>query len=97
MNLKGSTIGGGFEVVDEIEAVRELGMDIQGYSEINKPWNKENKVEFDMMMDILFHESKIIYSSSRSDYILYLPGGNLLTVNGSITGCVNNQGSDPWG
>ena len=47
-----------FEVVDEIEAVRKLGMDIQGYSEINKPWNKENKVEFDMMMDILFDQSR---------------------------------------
>ena len=98
MNLKGSTIGGGFEVVDEIEAVRDLGMDIQGYSEINKPWNKENKVEFDMMMDIMFKESNTIYSSSRSDYdIRYLPGGNLLTVNGSITGRVKNRGSDPWG
>ena len=37
LNLKGSTLGNGFEVVDEIEAVRELGINIQGYSEINKP------------------------------------------------------------
>jgi len=97
-NIGGTTLGQGFEVVDELEAIAELGIDVQGYSEINKPWSSSNKWQYDAMMDILFTNSQTVYSAMKADHDTnYQPGGNLLTVNGDTTGRINDRGGDPLG
>ena len=97
-NIGGTTLGMGFEIVDELEAIADLGIDVQGYSEINKPWSNNNKWEFDTMMEMLFNRSRAVYSAMKADYDTnYQPGGNLLTVNGDTVGRIKNSGSDPMG
>jgi hypothetical protein len=98
-NVHTSTLGEGFEVAEEIDVIRDLGIDVQGFSEINKPWNAQNKAEYDLQMDIVFNNSRTEYSSMKcSDHkIKRQAGGNLLTVNGAAAGRVNDSGSDEWG
>jgi len=97
-NMGGISLGKGFQVIEEIESIAECGMDIQGYSEVNKPWTPGNKWVFDMMMSKVFDQHKTAYASSKADHdVRYLPGGNLLTVTGTVVGRYKSQGSDPWG
>ena len=97
-NIATSTMGHGFEVANEIDVINKLGVNIQGFSEINKPWSSQNKWEYDFQMDLVFNHSRTIYSSLPTDYeTTRQQGGNLLTVNGSTADRVRNSGSDKLG
>ena len=97
-NIAGSTIGQGFSVADEIEAINEFGIDIAGYTEINKPWDSGNKHEFGLMMESIFDQSRTVFSASPADHdVSYQPGGCMLTVNGTAEGRIQAQGSDSMG
>ena len=97
-NIAGSTIGQGFSVADEIEAIHNFGIDIAGYTEINKPWDSGNKHEFSLMMESIFEQSRSVFSASPADHdVSYQPGGCMLTVNGTAEGRIQAQGSDSMG
>ena len=98
-NVHTSTLGEGFEVAEEIDVIRDLGVDVQGFSEINKPWNTQNKAEYDLQMDIVFKNSQTVYSSMKSSdhKMKRQAGGNLLRVNGAAAGRVNDSGHGKWG
>ena len=53
-------MGQGFEVANEIDVINELGVNIQGFSEINKPWSSQNKWEYDFQMDLVFDHFRTI-------------------------------------
>ena len=57
-NIRGTTLNSGLEIPAELDVMKELGIDTQGMSEINKPWNADNKWKYEMMMDIMFRNSK---------------------------------------
>src|SRR5210317_581564 len=64
-NIKGSTFGIGFDIPYEMDLVRELGIDCQGFSEINRPWTPNNKWKYEMMMRNVFKQSRTVYLSGR--------------------------------
>ena len=77
--------------------MREFGTDTQGMSEINKPWSARNKWRYQMMMDIMFKNSKMAYSLAKAAYDCnYQPGGNLLMIAGNGLGRAQELGSDKW-
>ena len=47
-------MGKGLEVSPDVEIIKELGINVQGYCEVNKPWSKANKARFDKMMETVF-------------------------------------------
>ena len=97
-NIHGTTLGQGLEIAEEIDVMRELGVDVQGMSKINKPWSPNNKWQYNMMMDMVFDSSFSVFSSAESTHDCnYQPGGNLLTINGHNTGRKEDSGSDKWG
>ena len=78
--------------------MKELGIDTQGMLEINKPWNAGNKWRYEMMMDIMFRNSKASYSSAPAAHdCKTLPGGNLLTLVGNGAGRAQKAEGDKWG
>ena len=97
-NIHGTNLGKGFQVATEIESIIELGINVMGMTEINKPWSAGNKWEYDLMMDTTFGHSRTAYAAAPASYDTdYQPGGSLLTVNGNATGRVKEQGQDKWG
>ena len=97
-NIHTTTMGEGFEVAHEIDTIESLGVDMQGMSEINRPWTTGNKSQYDMMMEMMFNQSHTIYSSGEATHDKkYTPGGNLLTINGHNTGRKISSGTDKWG
>ena len=85
-------------IPSEITAMQELGLDLMGMSETNRPWNAKNKTEYNLVMKEMFRVSRTIYSSApASSDSNYQPGGTLLTINGHTTGRVSSHGTDPWG
>ena len=63
-NVNTSTQGQGFEVNQEIDVIEEMGADIMGFSELNKPWSAENKWLYDYQLDIVFDKhAKTVYSA----------------------------------
>ena len=98
-NIHGTSLGRDLNTPDEIDAMDELGIDIMGMSETNKPWTTANKSSYDMMMTTRFIQSITIYSSAPTTEInqRYQPGGTLLTVNGPTVGRIANRGTDPMG
>lgn len=82
----------------EIEAMQQIGIDIMGMSETNRPWTVKTKAEYDLTMSSVFGASRTIYTSAPGLVPhAYQPGGNLLTINGRTTGRVESTGSDSWG
>ena len=41
-NICGAILNSGLEIADEVDAMRELGTDTQGMSNINEPWSTGN-------------------------------------------------------
>ena len=62
-NIRGTTLNSGLEIPAELDVMKELGIDTQGMSEINKPWSAGNRWKYQMMMDTKFCNSKLAYSS----------------------------------
>ena len=42
-NIRGTTLNSGLEILEELDGMRELGIDTQGMSKINKPWSAGNR------------------------------------------------------
>ena len=42
-NIRTSELNCGFEITPEIDAMQEVGTDVQGMSEIKKPWTRGNR------------------------------------------------------
>ena len=63
----------GLEVAPELTTICNIGADIQGMSEINKPWTAGNKALYKalykLQLDTLFRQSNPAYLSApwRSD------------------------------
>lgn len=97
-NIHTTTMGEGFEVAHEIDTIDELGVDMQGMSEINRPWTPGNKSQYEMMMEMMFNQSHTIYSSGEATHDKkFTSGGNLLNINGHNTGRRITSGTDKWG
>ena len=85
---------------NEIEVVHDLGIDICGYVETNRPWTSNNKGIFDMNMRRMFQNMANTQYASLPPIdhrIKYQPGGVLQTITGHVTGRVRHQGSDKYG
>ena len=88
----------GLEIPAELDVMKELGIDTQGMSEINKPWSTENRWKYQMMMDIVFRNSKSAYSLAPAAHdCRTLPGGNLLTLVGNGAGRAHKADGNKWG
>ena len=75
-----------------------IGTDIQGLSEMNRPWTHTNKWKYDFMMELIFQQARTIYVSSPKDQLTkYQPGGSLLSITGYNVGRINKTGQDPMG
>ena len=57
-NIRGTTLNSGLDIPEELGVMKELGIDTQGMSEINKPWSAGNRWKYQMMMDIMFRNLK---------------------------------------
>ena len=96
-NCRGTDVDKGMEVATEVDTMFELGSDVQGLSETNKPWTSGNKYKYDFMMQAMFGLSKTVYSSTSTHHkSKYQPGGNLLAFAGNATGRIKETGSDKW-
>ena len=81
-NIRGTALGRG-EPLEEIEAIAELGFDVKGMNEINKPWTAGNKWRYDEEMEKAVGPHHTIYASAEAGHnVKHQPGGTLLTVNG---------------
>ncbi|KAL7533908.1 hypothetical protein ACHAXR_007538, partial [Thalassiosira sp. AJA248-18] len=97
-NINGTTLGQGLEVTEEIETMDQLGINLQGMSEINKPWDANNKWQYNMQMNLVFQQSHTIFSAAEAVHDRkYQPGGNLMTIIGSNAGRVVESDVDKWG
>ena len=98
-NIHGTSDLRGWEVPSEIEAIEELDIDIMGMAETNRPWTRQQKALYDAYMQKRFRASRTLYTAAQGyDHSTnYQPGGNLLTVNGEVTGRIDGRGSDKWG
>jgi hypothetical protein len=98
-NIHGASLHTGLQVAPEIDTLQEWNIDIMGMSETNCPWTPKQKSVYDYMMTACFFSSRTTYTSAPSpDHTFsYLPGGNLLTINGQSTGRIQESGSDPLG
>ena len=97
-NIRGTTLGQGFDVAEELDVVRELGINIQGFNEINKPWSASNKWKYDMMMEIMFDNSRSTYCAMEAEHdVEYQPGGNFMMANGAAAARYKRDGSDKMG
>ncbi len=98
-NIHGATLHSGLQISPEIDAMKEWGISVMGMSETNCPWSAQQKALYDYMMNSCFLSSRTIYTSATPpDHTFkYLPGGNLLTLNGTITGRIVQSGLDSLG
>ena len=94
-NIRGSYLEHSLETATEINMMLELGTNVQGLSEINGPWTKENKSHYDHMMSSLFDNPRTVYSSAPSAIPSrrYQHGGTLLSLTGSVAGQIKSQGA----
>ena len=97
-NTRGVSIDNGLEIATEIDNMINLGVDIQGLSETNRPWSHTNKWKYNFMMEAVFQQSRTIFASSPSERTAkYQPGGNLLSITRHSVGRIQNTGQDPMG
>ena len=87
------------KIPEEIEVVQNLGIDICGYAETNRPWTLQNKANFDTNMRRLFNnQTHTQYAALPAPHgTEYQPGGVLQTINGSAVGRITQSGSDQYG
>ncbi len=75
-----------------------LGTDIQGLSETNRPCTHTNKWKYDFMMEAVFQQARTLHTSSPTDRTnTYQPGGNLLSITRDNLGQLNSTGRDLMG
>jgi hypothetical protein len=97
-NIRGSSIDSGLEIATEIDNMINLGTNIQGLSETNRPWTHTNKWKYNFMMESVFQQARTIYASSPTERLAnYQPGGNLLSITGDNVGRISKTGQDPMG
>ena len=86
-------------ISEELLVVQQLGINVCGFVEINKPWTAENKHIFKLNMDCLFEDQNITAFASMptSHDTTYLPGGVMQTVVGPTAGRKVEQGTDKYG
>ena len=98
-NIHGVSDLRGHAVPSELEAMEELHIDVMGMAETNKPWTPRQRAIYDAYMQNIFHTSRTLYTAAKTaDHTTnYQPGGNLLTVNGSVTSRIDGRGTDKWG
>ena len=97
-NIRGKSFTGGLEAPYEIDAMDELGINMQGFGETNKPWTPGNRWRYNHLMATRFKGSRTFYSSAPASYdCTYQPGGTVLTVNGHCTGRIVESGEDDMG
>lgn len=94
-NIHGTTDLQGWEVPSEIEAMEELEIDIMGMAETNRPWSKHQRSLHNAYMQKRFRASRSNFTAAPNadHWVKYQPGGNLLTVTGEATACIDGQGS----
>ena len=70
LNKQGIDIGNGFNVSLDIERIKELRINVQGYCKINKPWSAGNKARFDKMRETFFggKHTPTVYSSRSAEH-----------------------------
>ena len=76
-NIHGITDLRGYEVPSEVEAIKELEIDLMGMAETNRPWSLQQKAAYDAYMNKRFRSSRTMYTAAPArDYDLrYQPGG----------------------
>ena len=73
-----------------------LGVDIHGLSETNRPWSQTNKWKYNFMMDQVFQQARTVYASLPTDRTTnYQPRGNSITRDN--VGQIQQTGHDPMG
>ena len=69
----------------EVEAIHNIGANIAGYTETNKPWSLGSKNEYDMSMRNMVGPHRTQYASAPAEFdCKYQNGGCLLSVKYSI-------------
>ena len=53
-NIIGTSLSAGLSTADEIDAMDELDVDVQGFVETNRPWNPGTKWRYSHMMKTRF-------------------------------------------
>ena len=97
-NIWGTDMNNGFAVAPELDAMDDIGTDVQGMAESNKPWNSRNKAMYQTQLDLSYNRARAIYLSVPADYnITYQPGGSLCIIAGNSAGRVITSGSNRMG
>jgi hypothetical protein len=98
-NIHGATNLRGGGIASEIDAMEELKIDIMGMAETNRPWTPEQRALHDAYMNRRFRASRTVYTAAPTDQhnATWQAGGNLITVNGEITGRIDGHMRDKWG
>ena len=82
----------------ELEAIHDIGANIAGYTETNKPWTLGSKNEYDLSMRNMVGPHRTQHASAPAEFdCKYQNGGCLLSVNGELTGSIMEMGSDRMG
>ena len=86
------------EVPYKIDAIDDLGMNIQGFGETNRPWAPRNRWKYNHLMNTRFQGSRTLYSSTPLAHdCMSQPGGTVLTVTSYTTGRIVKSGEDDLG
>ena len=65
----------------------DVGTDVQGIAEINKPWNVQTKLSYQTQLDLLCNTTRVPYSPATAEHdITYQPRGTVLIVAGTAAG-----------
>ena len=66
--IRTSEMNYGFQVIPEIKVMREVGADVQGMSEINKPWTAGNKAIYQTQSDTVFRQALPTFSGVEPEF-----------------------------
>ena len=88
-----------FILQQEIVTVGDLGINICGFAETNRPWTARNKHIFDEQMRREFNnQANTQYASVPAEHgTTYQPGGVLQMITGSVVGRMSESGVDKYG
>ena len=53
-NIQGTKLNNSFATMSELEAMYEIGTDLQGMAEINKLWNARTKMLYQTQLELFF-------------------------------------------
>ena len=86
-------------IPQEIQVVEDLGIDVCGFVETNRPWTTQNKEIYDINMRNIFgNQTSTIYASIPAVHdTKFQPGGVLQTINGCAVGRIAASGVDKYG